>query len=318
MGEMQILGRGGRVAGSVVSSVLAAVVLGWVVRDFSRNGELDGLWWQWAGQPTGQGLQEVSCTAGQDVLLLLVYAVVAVKVMRSASAAVLLAAAGALTLVLRVPAVLALVRAPDGTELLGGPSPGALLTTAGSALGGLVLIVVALAARRPAGPGELPAPPGRGAAAWSGVLLLSGGAVMLGWHARMVADHGWQRYAAIHLDPATAPRSALLGGAGWQTAAVAGLALAAAAVCFRRGRGARALGLLAAVQMGGFQALVLSAYLQGQVYETLRDLDTYAQLMLMTPPLLCVLAALALAVLLPRSPAPGPAPWQAPAPGPYG
>ncbi|MFD4989719.1 hypothetical protein ACFWMQ_05650 [Streptomyces sp. NPDC058372] len=322
MGDIQILGRGGRVAGSVVSAVLAAVTLGWIVRDLARGSGPDDLWWQWAGWPGRYGLQEVAYTAGQDVLLLLVYAVVAVKVMRSASAAVMLAATGALTVALRLPAVVALVGEPEGVELFGGPTPGALLTTAGSVLGGAALIVVAAAGRRAAGPGEAAVPPGRGAAGWSGVLLLVSGATMLAWPAYTVVDHGWERYAAMYLDTGSAPRSALLGGVGWQTAAVAGLALAGAAVCFRRGRGARTLGLSAAVQIGGAQVFVLSAYLQGQVYVQFRHLDTHTQLMLVTPPVLCALAAVVLALLLPRpaaaEPGPGGAPWQAPAPEPYG
>ncbi|MFB8419439.1 hypothetical protein ACFC63_28415 [Streptomyces albidoflavus] len=324
MGETQILGRGARVAGSVVSSLLAAVLLGWVIRDLTVGGP-DGLWWYWVREAAGYGLRPSAYTAGQDVLLLVVYAVVAVKVMRSASAAALLAATGALTVVLRLPATVGLAQAADGGDLFGGPHPGALATTAGSVLGGLVLIVLAAAGRHPAGPQETGAVPGRAPAAWAGVLLLTGGAVVLAWQVYAAVNHGWERYATLFFGTGSPQRSVLLGAPGWQTATLAGFALLAGAVCLKRGRSARGLGVLAAVQLGGVNALILSAYLEGSVYEQLPLLDTSSQLALVTPPVLCVLAAVALVLLLPRpAPAnagpygPGPAPWQAPAPGPYG
>ncbi|WP_436738761.1 hypothetical protein [Streptomyces sp. BBFR102] len=327
MGETQILGRGGRVAGSVVSSLLAAVLLGWVVRDLAVVGP-PGLWWQWAGRSAGFGLLESSRTTGLDVLLLAIHAVVAVKAMRSDSAAVLLGATGALTVALRLPAVVDHLQRAGGAELFGGPAPGALATAAGSVLGGLVLIAVAGAGRRPAGPRARAGVPGRAPAAWAGTLLLLGGAVLLAWQAHTIVTYGWERYAAVYFGTGGPRGSVLLGEVGWQTVALAGFALAAGVVCLRRGRGARALGVPAALLVGGTQALVLGAYLEGSVYEQLTLVDTYAQLALVTPPVLCVLAAVVLAVLLPRPAAgdpgqagpygPGPAPWQTPAPGPYG
>ncbi|MFD4095739.1 hypothetical protein ACFWQ9_24890 [Streptomyces albidoflavus] len=323
MGETQILGRGGCVAGSVVSSLLAAVVLGWVIRDLTVGGP-EGLWWHWAGQAAGYGLRRSAYTTGEDVLLLVLYAVVAVKVMRSASAAVLLAATGALTVALRLPATVGLVQAADGGDLFGGPHPGALATTAGSVLGGLVLIVLAAAGRRPAGPREAAVPPGRAVAAWAGALLLLGGAVVVAWQVYAGGNLGWERYAAIFFGTGRPQSSVLLGAPGWQTAALACLTLAAGVVCLRRGPGARALGVPAALLLAGTQALTLSAYLQGSVYEQLPLLDTSSQLALVTPPVLCLLGLVVLALLVPR-PAPGqpgpygpgPAPWQATGPGPY-
>ncbi|MGG7612341.1 hypothetical protein ACQ5JZ_23545, partial [Streptomyces sp. ZG43] len=165
----------------------------------------------------------------------------------------------------------------------------------------------------------------RAPAAWAGALLLLSGAVTVAWQVYAGVNLGWERYAVISFGTGRPQSSVLLGATGWQTAALACLTLAAGVVCLRRGPGARALGVPAALLLAGTRALVLSAYLQGSVYEQLPLLDTYSQLALVTPPVLCLLGVVVLALLVPR-PAPGrpgpygpgPAPWQAPAPGRYG
>lgn len=148
--------------------------------------------------------------------------------------------------------------------------------------------------------------------------------MVVAWQVYAGGNLGWERYAAIFFGTGRPQSSVLLGAPGWQTAALACLTLAAGVVCLRRGPGARALGVPAALLLAGTQALILSAYLQGSVYEQLPLLDTSSQLALVTPPVLCLLGLVVLALLVPR-PAPGqpgpygpgPAPWQATGPGPY-
>ncbi|MEU3178933.1 hypothetical protein [Streptomyces albidoflavus] len=324
MGDARTLVRGARVGGSVVCAALAVVTLGWVLRDLAYSGDPRELWWRWASMPTSYGAQDVVYTAGPDLFLAVVYVAVAVRVPRSTSAAALLAVTGALTVVLRLPSLAVLGELPGATRLFGGPYPGAMLTTLGAVLGGIALIVMATAGSRfvpwegaTGAPGRLS--PVRARAA-GGALLLCGGILL--WREIFLVDamaeaEGGPGYFATYLAPDTAPRSLLLGAGGWVTVVQIVLVLAVAGVCFARTGGARALGLVAASQVVAVQAVALTAYVEGGIYEQFSERGPAGQLQSLAPPVLCALALVGLVLLLRRPPRPGPVPWRAPAPGPY-
>lgn len=326
MGDTRILVRGARVGGSVVCAVLAVVTLGWVLRDLAYSDDPVELWWRWASQPMSYSAENVIYTAGPDLFLAVVYVAVAVRVLRSTSAAALLAVTGAVTVALRLPSLAVLGELPGAAKLFGGPYPGAMLTTLGALLGGVALIVLATAGSRSVpgdgsagSPGRLSSVRARAAGA---VLLLCGGILL--WREIFLVDAmaeaetvGGPGYFAVYLAPDTAPRSLLLGAGGWVTVVQAVLVLAAAGVCFARAKNARALGLVAAGQVVVVQALALAAYVEGGIYEQFSERGTAGQLQSLAPPVLCAVALAGLVLLLRRPPGPGPVPWQAPAPGPY-
>ncbi|NLU67323.1 hypothetical protein [Streptomyces sp. HNM0574] len=156
MGQDRTLARGARVTGAAVLAVLALLSLGWIIRDFAEAKHVTDVWGLWTGLPA----RADGGWAGSylEPALLVLYTVSAVTAARSSSAAGILASAGVLTLVLRLPSLWQLnaewIRSVDETRDLAFTSVLVALALA------LVLLVVAGVGRRPVGgppqPGAVP------------------------------------------------------------------------------------------------------------------------------------------------------------------
>ncbi|MGW6513821.1 hypothetical protein ACWGCP_41125, partial [Streptomyces niveus] len=143
-----IFTRGARITGAVLCAALAVVVAAWIVRDLRvTDGPLD-LWWSWADQDSGRATAPPA-TSPLDPVLLVVYAVVAVVVVRSAVAASALFATGLLTLAVRLPSLWVLNSSWTDGRASDELRTRALLCVVGMLGAGVALLVTALAGRRP-------------------------------------------------------------------------------------------------------------------------------------------------------------------------
>lgn len=267
MGQPQILTRGARTAGSILCAVLAVVSLGWIIRDLTEAGGIESFWWMWAGLSPAYDSGGVGFTALNDLVLLVMYAVVAVKAPRSPSAAASLMAVGVVTVVLRAPALVPLTRGVErfSTEDVRAQ---ALLTVVCAVLSGLALIVAVLTGRRPQGydgygyppapAGDEPARPARGPAVVVFVALGAAAAAILAWQGYYLSMFGWTEYRIRMFDLTVTGRSLFFAPTGWLAVGVAGIALVAAGAAIARATFSRALGMAAAALLLADSALKLS------------------------------------------------------------
>ncbi|MFB6816680.1 hypothetical protein ACFCV8_19275 [Streptomyces sp. NPDC056347] len=315
-----ILTRGARVTGAVLCAVLALIVAGWIVRDINAADDIGQLGRRWAGFYDAR-FTVLPTTSVSDPVLLVVYAAAAVAALRSAASAGALAAAGAVTIAVRLPGLWNI-----GEARWDGRFPDELRTRAMicafvALAAGIALIITAGAGRRPVRDftERPPARPGTGAGV---VVLLGLGAaavVVAGWEIRQ-ALRGPDLYPDWYLggdrvfQPLTGPPP------GWFSALLVLLCLFAGVSAVSRATHARAFGLIAAalLLLEGILSVIRTVH-----YELLQhflDLPVESELLVLTGFFEVFVGAVTLlAAALPGRPAPVPAPGGEPGYGPgYG
>ncbi|MEV4424803.1 hypothetical protein AB0K23_05350 [Streptomyces sp. NPDC049602] len=287
--------RPARLTGAALCAALALIAAVWILQDVAALGSPADLAWYWAGDHHFL-IRGRSTTSLIDPVLLAAYAATVVAALRSRHAAAALAAAGAVTLALRLPGLWATGSGALVTALL------ELALAAG-------LVLTAVVGRSPAGaPYErTPARPRTGPAVTAGILLATAALVVTLWELYWAGELPLE----ITVDRFTGGRSivrpALAPPPGWLSAITAGLYGTAAVSGLLRARHARAFGLLAAVFLtaGG-----LGGVARAVRYETLTRLGDLTPLD--TADVLTavfeLLAGLAVLVLLAGRDAPAAAP----------
>ena len=147
MSQDRTLARGARVFGAVLIAALALISLGWIIRDFTKANEVTDVWWNWTGL-LARSEDGIWVASFIEPTLLLLYAVAAVTAVRSSSATGILIGTGVLTVVLRTPGLWNL-----NADWMQGVSDGlmskVLISTIAAVAIGAVLIITAIAGRRP-------------------------------------------------------------------------------------------------------------------------------------------------------------------------
>ncbi|MEU9998476.1 hypothetical protein [Streptomyces sp. NPDC050848] len=228
--------RPARLTGAALCGALALVIVVWLLRDLAAFGSPADLGWYWAGDHAFL-LRSRSATSLLDPLLLVVYAATAFAALRSSLAGPALAAAGIVTLALRLPGLWA-----TGVD--------ALVTTLLTLVLAAGLVIAAAVGRDPAP--EPPARPRTGPAVAAGALCAVAGVVWIAWEVY------WARELPVEatVDRFTGGRSLLLPALAappaWLNVMLALLFLAAAGGAFARAAHARPLGLLAGLLLTGW------------------------------------------------------------------
>ncbi|MFF1478854.1 hypothetical protein ACFVYD_14980 [Streptomyces sp. NPDC058301] len=312
MTQPQTLTAGARLTGAVLCAFLAVLTAAWLARDVHAARSLADLWWFWSGAPKHGGTPLT--TGVLDLVLLVVYAVAAAVVPRSPAAAAVLCCVGAVTAALRVSSLWVLHH-DDWTDstALHDLHRRALLSTFAALAAGLALVITAAAGRRPDGaPGPRPAArPGAGAALTAFVLLGAAGLVAAAWEIYWAVElPGRQyrsRFSGTHLPLLWIP-------GGWASVVLAAIALTAAGGGLARAVHVRPLGLVAAAILAASGALGISLAVRFELLDHFGDLETSAQLQVLTWFFQLVAGLLLVPVLARRGPedpadAAG-APWQ--------
>ncbi|MFF0472608.1 hypothetical protein [Streptomyces sp. NPDC004284] len=227
--------RPARLTGAALCAALALIAAVWILQDLAALGSPADLAWYWAGDHHFL-IRGRSTTSLIDPVLLAVYAAGAVAALRSRHAASALAAAGVVTLALRLPGLWA-------------PGSGALVTALlGLALGAGLVLTAAVGRRPAAAPYEQePTRPRTGPAVAAGLLLVAAALVVTLWELYWAGELPLE----LTVDRFTRGRSVvkplLAPPPGWLSVTVLGLYGTAAVSCFARARHSRAFGLLAAL-----------------------------------------------------------------------
>ncbi|MGY1437774.1 hypothetical protein [Streptomyces reniochalinae] len=333
MGQDRTLARGARVFGSLLLAALALVSLAWIIRDFTKADDVVDVWWNWAGLPA-RAEDGVWVASFLEPTLMLVYAVAAVTAYRSSSSAAILTASGALTVALRTPGLWNLNAdwmqgVPDG--LLSK----VLFTTIATVVLGGVLIVTAIAGRRPAQPApggygapaphdvahSAPAGPTRGGAVAAFLLLGASAAVLVAWEIRTMQQFGWDRYAKTLTGERTIVRL-LDAPPGWALWTVVLLALVAGVAALAGAPFSRPLGLVVAGPLLALGLFAVAFGIKTDLFAHFGDLGIEGQLHVLTNIFEVVAGAAVLLALsrgqqrserlVPSYPAGGPAPYAPP------
>ncbi|AJF69954.1 hypothetical protein [Streptomyces vietnamensis] len=304
--------RPARLTGAALCAALALIAAVWILQDLAALGSPADLAWYWAGDHHFL-IRGRSTTSLIDPVLLAAYAATVVAALRSRHAASALAAAGTVTLALRLPGLWA-------------PGSGALVTALLELALGAGLVLTAAVGRRPAdGPYEPAAPlrrpvevpyeerptrPRTGPAVTAGILLALAALFTTLWELYWAGELPLE----VTVDRFTGGRSvvkpALAPPPGWLSAIAAGLYGTAAVSCLVRARHSRAFGLLAAVLLtaGGLGGVARAVRYETLVH--LGDLITLDAADVLTS-VFELLAGVVVLVLLAGRGAP------AAAPGPY-
>ncbi|WBB63304.1 hypothetical protein O7599_12570 [Streptomyces sp. WMMC500] len=282
------MGRGARVFGAVCCALLALLSLLWIGRDVNVAESLPDLWWSWAGSPDSAP-ESPWGTSLYDPVLVCVYAVAGVTALHSTAAAGALGAAGAVTVLLRAPALWTLTA--DWMQNVDQDLRNRALLSAGVAVTlGAVLLISVAAGRRPQEatgadfllPDEQPPRrPARGAAATGMVFLAVAGVAFAGWELRQAAVAGWDVYGK-RLTGEHTTYALLQPPAAYGKWAVAALCLVAAVAAARRAPLSRPLGMTAGAFVLGWGVADTSRYLDEKVFENFGALDTEFQLLAST------------------------------------
>ncbi|MFF0427392.1 hypothetical protein [Streptomyces sp. NPDC004520] len=249
--------RPARLTGAALCAALALIAAVWILQDLAALGSPADLAWYWAGDHHFL-IRGRSTTSLVDPVLLAAYAACAVAALRSRHAASALAAAGTVTLALRLPGLWA-------------PGTGALVTALLGLALGAGLVLTAAVGRRPAdAPYEQePTRPRTGPAVTAGLLLAAAALVVtlweLYWAGELPLDLTVDRFTRGR----SVARPLLAPPPGWLSVMVVGLYGTAAVSCFARARHSRAFGLLAALLL---TAAGLGGVARAVRYETLTQL----------------------------------------------
>lgn len=277
-----IFTRGARITGAVLCAALAVVVAAWIVRDLRvTDGPLD-LWWSWADQDSGRATAPPA-TSPLDPVLLVVYAVVAVVVVRSAVAASALFATGLLTLAVRLPSLWVLNSSWTDGRASDELRTRALLCVVGMLGAGVALLVTALAGRRPPDSAYAltPTRPTQGVSVVAFLLLGAVAGIWAAWEVYW----GQRLGLGAYLDRVTGESvlMPLLGTPpGWLNAAIALLCLAAAVGALFHTPFSRPLGMMAAALLVGVGGPALATALRYELLDHFAELATIEQLSLVS------------------------------------
>ncbi|WP_405692660.1 hypothetical protein [Streptomyces sp. NBC_01185] len=242
-----ILTRGARITGAVLSAVLAAMVLGWIVRDVRAAGEPQDLLRYWAGY-TGSRPEGQPATLQADAVLLVVYVCAFLAALRSSVAASTLVVTGIVTFALRLPGVWTIggswMDGRYGDEL----RTRALVGTFVALGAGLALIVTGAAGRRqPAGSHEpRPTRPGQGAGVVAFLVFGASGVVMIAWEIRQFVTLPSELYPDWFIGGRVILTGLTAAPPGWSSVALAVICLVVAWTALFRAVHARPLGMTAA------------------------------------------------------------------------
>ncbi|MFF0741392.1 hypothetical protein ACFYVL_13425 [Streptomyces sp. NPDC004111] len=242
--------------------LLALLTALWIARDLRLVDDPDRLWWAWAGSGPDRFL---TATTLYDLVLLCVYAVVALTAPRSRVAAPALAVTGLVTLAVRAPSLWVEGFAevyPHGLRMWAMVS-----TFVALGLAAALLIVVA-AGRRPVRPYDSgPTRPGRGAGITAFLLLGAAGLITAAWevYAYTRTPGPFSLYAERFTGGASALQ--LLGmPVGWASLVITAVALTAAVGGLLRAVHSRPLGLVAALLVGVGGAAGVSAAVRTDLF----------------------------------------------------
>lgn len=284
MEQGHILGRGARVFGAVCCALLALLSLLWMGRDVDVAASLPDLWWSWAGSPEAAP-ESTWGTSLYDPVLVCVYAVAGVTALHSPAAAGALGAAGAVTILLRAPALWTLTA--DWMQNVDQDLRNRALLSAGVAVTlGAVLLISVAAGRRPSEstgadylmPDEQPPRrPARGAAATGVVFLAVAALALAAWELRRAAVVGWDAYGR-RLSGEHTMYALLQPPVSYGKWAVAAFCFAAALAAAKRTPLSRPLGMTAGALVLGWGAADTSVYLKHEVFEHFGGLGTEHQL----------------------------------------
>ncbi|MFG2871459.1 hypothetical protein [Streptomyces sp. NPDC048338] len=259
-----------RLTGAALAGALALVTAGWILRDLVlADGSAADLLWYWAGDHR-LAVRERFATFGLDPVLFLVYAVTTVAALRSPGAASALAAAGVVTLGLRLPGLWATSGATAlVTTLLVLGLAAALLATA--ALG-----------RRPVRSvyEPVPARPRRGPAVTAGVLLLTGGLLQVLWEVRLLRAFPSEVIVDRYIGGRSVVAATLAPPPGWLLLVLVLLLLTAAAAAVVRPPYSRPFGMVAGALLGGWGLTGLATAFRHDLFVRLPDMAPVEQLVL--------------------------------------
>ncbi|MFF2325145.1 MULTISPECIES: hypothetical protein [unclassified Streptomyces] len=295
-----ILTRGARITGAVLCALLAVMVAGWLVRDFTAVGDPAELVRYWAGYYEVR-LSAVPTTSANDVALLVVYLVAAVAALRASVAATALVATGVVTLAVRLPALWGIGESAMSTRFSDDLRTRALISAFAALAAGIALIITAGAGRGPSHDVSEGAPtrPAQGASVTAFLLLGASGALVIAWEIRRMVRFpvlfpewyvGDSRILQGLIDPPP----------GWVSAVVALLCLFAAVSALPRAVHTRPFGLIAAALLltGGVTGVARAAHYQ--MLDHFGDLPTEDQLTVMTSIFETVVGVVVLVVLARR------------------
>lgn len=280
MTQPQTLTAGARLTGALLCAFLALLAAGWIARDIHAARSLSDLWWFWTGAPKRGGRTPLT-TGILDPVLLVIYAVAAAVVPRSPSAAAVLCCVGAVTAALRVASLWVLHDDWTDSTALHDLHRRALLSTFAALAAGLALVITAAAGRRPDGsPGPRPGTrPGTGAGITASVLLGAAALVAVAWEVywavELSGDQYERRFTGKHLPLLWLP-------GGWVAVVLAAIALTAAGGGLARAGYVRPLGLVAATLLAASGATGISLAVRFEFLDHFGDLETAAQLQVVT------------------------------------
>lgn len=283
MEQGHIVGRGARVFGAVCCALLALLSLLWIGRDVDAAASLSDLWWSWAGSPEASPARPWG-TSLYDPVLVCVYAVVGATALHSTAAGGALGAAGAVTILLRAPALWTLTA--DWMQNVDQDLRNRALLSAGVAVTlGAVLLIAVAAGRRPeesAGTDYLlpdeqpPRRPARGAGATGTVFLALAALAFAAWEVRRAAVAGWDAYGK-RLTGEHTTYALLQPPVAYGKGALAALCFVAAVAAAKRAPVSRPLGMTAGALVLGWGAAETSVHLKHEVFENFGALGTEYQ-----------------------------------------
>lgn len=224
------LTRGARVTGAALCAVLAALTAAWIAMDLRTVRQPLDLWWFWAGDGRTAAAHRPS-TSLLDPVLLIGYAVTAAVALRSRCPAGALAAAGAVTLAVRLPGLWLLSTQWAEPRATGGLRTRALITVFAAVGLSAGLITTAAAGRTAAGPacGRTPVPhPSRAACFAVSLLLGTAAAILAAWEVHWATQIPAGSYADRFTGSANAMLPLLGTPPGWFDAALVLVSLTAA------------------------------------------------------------------------------------------
>lgn len=314
-----ILTRGARVTGAVLSTLLAVIVAGWLIRD-AQAANFGQVWRVWAlfqdARPTA-----TPATSSTDLVLFVVYVAVAVAALRSTAAASALVVAGVVTIAVRLPGLWTIGNRRMESAYSDDLRSRALICAFVALAAAAAMIITAGAGRRPPADSyeRTPSGPGRGAGVLAFLALCAAGSVPMAWDIRQAVRYpeilpdwyvGSDRIAQYLTGPPP----------GWATVTLFLLCVFAGISAVVRARHARSFGLVAAALLlpGGVFGVARIAHYD--LLDHFGDLGGELQLNLLSwifQLLAALVALIALAVPGPV-PAPGPDPWAGgPGPAPF-